>query len=85
MDRFIDDLQQSLAEVKQQRKEGTIDAVVVGGEYVDRGVNKKEYLGSIQLFSKEVKNVFGFEPVIITGPKTIGGTFSIIIIDVSTS
>lgn len=62
---FSNDLGQRLKELKERCEDGTIDAVVVGGN-----LSKKEnYSNSIKLLSKEVTEVLGFEPVIMTGPK----------------
>lgn len=83
--RFLRDLQYQLEEIKNRCFEGTIDAVIVGGNYFPKGTggdDKEEreneelrigYHDSIELLSREVKEALGFEPVIIAGPKEEGG------------
>jgi hypothetical protein len=77
-DDFINHLKQRLIEIKDRCVAGTTDAVVVGGNYLNgtdrKGFHyKQKYLNSVKLLSLEIKNVLGFEPVIINGPKTIIG------------
>lgn len=73
-DEFTNDLREQIKELKERCEDGTIDAVIVGGNYFsDRSRYQEDYLKSIALLSKEVKNVLGFEPVVITGPKTVKG------------
>lgn len=71
---FKNDLGKQLRELKERCIDRTIDAVIVGGNYFEARPNfKKAYLESIGLISKEVKNILGFEPVVMTGPKTVSG------------
>jgi hypothetical protein len=77
-DKFFADLKDRLAELKERSVEGTVDAVIVGGNYFEftssEGESvKKHYLDSIDLLSKETSEVLGFEPVIIAGPKLTRG------------
>jgi len=73
-EKFADDLRERIQELKDRCEEGTIDAVIVGGNYFsDRPKYRENYLMSIAVVSKEVKSVLGFEPVVITGPKTTSG------------
>lgn len=80
-DTFTDALNRRLHELKMRSTEGTIDAVIVGGNYFtdDSSIGdaskpyREDYLASIKLLSKEVSKVLGFEPVVITGPKTSPG------------
>jgi len=58
---------------------GTIDAVLVGGQYVtspqpttDSSTNR-DYLSSLKLLGTEVQNILHFEPVVINGPKNFTG------------
>ncbi len=68
--RFLNDLKERLKELKEMSVEGTIDAVIVGGNYIANDErHKKNYLDSIKLLSKEVSEVLDFEPAAITGPK----------------
>jgi len=78
-DDFIKDLNELLLEAKKRCVSKTVDAVIVGGNY-SNGINSKKisykqsYLDSIELLSKEVKNVLGFEPSVVNGPKGIIGS-----------
>jgi hypothetical protein len=67
--------------LKSQCESGTIDAVIVGGRYAEvRGIPKndptskkyiEEYLRSVKFLSETVTKELGFEPLVLTGPKTI--------------
>lgn len=73
---FVDDLRNQLTELKKRCIDRTIDAVIVGGNYFqdpNRQKFREDYIASIELISKEVKDLLGFEPVVITGPKTVSG------------
>lgn len=73
-DAFLRDIREKLRELKEKSAEGTIDAVVVGGNYFKKEEwYKMNYILSVKLLSDEVRNVLGFEPVVITGPKTRNG------------
>lgn len=72
--RFKNDLNQTLVEIKKRSVEGTIDAVIFGGEYKKgRAKLQNDYLKSVKLLTTEVKKILGFEPLVITGPKTAEG------------
>jgi hypothetical protein len=72
--KFKNDLKQQLQKLKEKSIDKTIDVVIVGGNYfLDDKKYRDNYLNSIELLSEEVLEVFGFEPVIITGPKTSRG------------
>ena len=79
--KFASDLRARLEEMKSRCVSGTIDAVVIGGRYLenagdDAGANVVEdYPASLEVLGEEVKNVFGFEPAVVNGPKTIRNTF----------
>lgn len=63
-----------LNEIKERSVEGTIDAVIFGGMYIKDWVRiQKDYLESVKLLTTEIKNILGFEPLVITGPKTVLG------------
>ena len=67
-------LNQRLNELKDQSVTGSVDIVIFAGEYdtEERGDgSKKEYQNALAFLKEEVKKVFGFEPVIITGPKVL--------------
>jgi hypothetical protein len=76
--KFKSHLEDRLTEIRDRCEKGTIDAVVVGGQYprdhkddfhFTNGRTRKNYLDAIKLISEEVQQVLGFEPVIINGPK----------------
>jgi len=75
---FVKDLKTRLAETKEQCIPGTVDAVIFGGTYeLDDDYDnmqgfRDDYRRSIALLSEEIKKVFGFEPSVITGPKSAG-------------
>jgi len=84
--RFVADLEERLTELKERCQKGTIDAKIIGGNYLkaqdfephdlqdfEIEVYQKSYLASIKLLSDEIEKVLGFEPVMITGPKLIPG------------
>lgn len=72
--RFAHDLRERLREVKTQCEDGTIDAVIIGGNHFgDVGHYADKYRSSVALLTGEVYRVFGFAPVVITGPKTVSG------------
>ncbi|MEK7463328.1 MAG: hypothetical protein AAB621_03145 [Patescibacteria group bacterium] len=71
---FIADLEQRLEEIRERCVDGTIDARIVGGNYFTKEKKYMEdYLESIKLLSSEVSKVLGFEPIVVTGPKTLVG------------
>ena len=72
-DRFLNDLRESFEKLKGKCEKGTIDAVILGGSYYkgdSNEENQENYLRSIELLSEETQRILGFEPVVITGPKT---------------
>ena len=83
---FIESLKKRLDQVKEKCRKGTIDAVIIGGNYIvvdknkkedldeDKKHYKKQYLESIKLLTEEIKKFFDFEPVVINGPKLTTGT-----------
>ena len=73
-EQFVKDLTERLNELKERSAARTIDAVVIGGNYIRNDDEfKTNYLKSIKLLSAKISEVLGFEPVIITGPKLKGG------------
>jgi hypothetical protein len=73
---FITHLDQILSNLKVQVEEGTIDAIIIGGRYLplsDRSAGDsydiKNYVGSVNLLSEEVRKILGFDPVVVNGPK----------------
>jgi len=78
---FADDFSESLLKMKDRSVEGSIDAIVVGGNIV--GGNEKKggeeyYKESIELISELVRRRLGFLPVISTQAKKSGGGDSVI-------
>lgn len=72
--RFTHNLKQRLVEIKKRSVKGTIDAVIIGGNYSEKWVRYQEdYLRSVKLLSAEAQKILGFEPLVMTGPKTLGG------------
>jgi len=74
-EKFTKDLQQRLGEMKDKCKNGTMDAVMIGGIYLsdvqlDQNQVIEHYKDPINLISREVKVTLGFEPIVINGPKT---------------
>ncbi|OGN03132.1 MAG: hypothetical protein A2655_00815 [Candidatus Yanofskybacteria bacterium RIFCSPHIGHO2_01_FULL_43_42] len=68
---FSNELREQLRVLKDKSVEGTIDAAIVGGNYFeDSSHYQRSYLDSVQFLSKAVQDVLGFEPVVMTGPKT---------------
>ncbi len=73
---FISDLESSMEEIKKRCEEGTIDAVIFGGNYFPIStygnkveVDNQEYVQSIELLDQETSKVLGFSPLVMTGPK----------------
>jgi hypothetical protein len=72
---FLKDLSIRLENLKHHAMEGTVDAVIVGGNYFNDGLKNADlyrdnYKRSIKFVSKLVSETFGFEPVVVAGPKT---------------
>ncbi|MBP9771595.1 MAG: hypothetical protein KBD16_01580 [Candidatus Pacebacteria bacterium] len=80
-DNFVQHLLQRLQELKEKSVEGTIDAVIAGGnlrpDYLPQDALTRDYTGSIALLTEHVKELFGFEPLVIVGPKTVKGGDSV--------
>lgn len=78
--KFGEDLNKQIEEIKQRCKGGTIDAGIIGGKYgkikeYDKfdpksNASMDEYMDSIKFVSEIVKKSVGFEPSLITMPKT---------------
>ncbi len=80
-DSFAQHLLERLRELKERSVEGTIDAVIAGGnlrpDYLPQDALARDYSGSIALLTERVKETFGFEPLVIVGPKTVKGGDSV--------
>lgn len=75
-DEFVKDLESGMREIHERCEEGTIDAVVFGGNYFSLSsygdkvtIDNQEYIQSIELLNAEVSKVLGFSPLVMTGPK----------------
>ena len=74
---FIQDFEKKLEEIRVRCKKGTVDAIILGGNYMDvisenspNGETLSEiYVDSINLLSQEIEKFFKFKPEIINGPK----------------
>jgi len=65
VDSFVTDLRSRLKELKEKCKAGTIDVVISGGMIY----NQDSYAESVKILDSLVKEVFGFSPIVIVGPK----------------
>lgn len=72
--RFIEDIKQKLDEIKKRSVEKTIDAVIVGGNYLNYRSSKDDYTESIKILEQLIFEKLGFYPTVIIGPKTIPGS-----------
>ncbi len=70
---FTKDLQERLNELKDRSIEGSIDAIIIGGNYFDQDNHKMNYKRSISELADTVYKVLGFEPIVIMGPKVKDG------------
>jgi len=68
-EQFSRDLQQRLLELKQKCVPNSVDIVIVGGQYTEFDDSQKQYKDSIGFLTEKIKEIFDFEPVVITGPK----------------
>lgn len=72
--RYEKDLEERLRELKERSIEGTMDAVLFGGNYMKNNPeSQNNYRESINLLSGIIEKNLNFEPVVITGPKIIEG------------
>ena len=73
---FVTHLNKLLTEMKMRCIPGTIDAVLAGGSYVEKGVdilgypvaNIQGYENSVKIIGEETKGILGFEPQVVNGP-----------------
>ncbi|MFA5831640.1 MAG: hypothetical protein WC878_07490 [Candidatus Paceibacterota bacterium] len=79
-EKFLSDMQSSLEEMKSRCVPGTIDAIIAGGNYITEprrtgrfAKQREAYRNSIALLARLMESVFGFEPVVIAGPKNVPG------------
>lgn len=82
-EKFLDDLKKYLIKIKENCNTNTVDAVIIGGQYLSRHLSRPsvnfrgekttdsyEYMETVRLLGTSVNEVFGFEPVVVNGPKT---------------
>lgn len=73
---FNQHLKERLTEIKEKCLPGTIDAIIIGGDYsregefVDPGFQER-YLESIKSVGQEVLDIIGFEPTVANGSKIL--------------
>lgn len=79
---FMEDFSESLLEIKNRSIEGSIDAIVVGGNALDLSYKGKNYEGyykdSIEIISTLVEKELGFLPVVTTEAKKYPGSDTIL-------
>ncbi len=68
---FKDDLEARVGEMKKRCLPGTIDAVIAGGQYDGEKDKSSDYEDSLKMLNGVVKNILGFEAVVIAGPKVL--------------
>ena len=70
-EKFAIDLKESFAEIRRRSKEGTLDILVLGGNY-DRtnpvSVISRDYIDSIQSLGNLIQEELGVNPTVLTGP-----------------
>ncbi len=71
---FGNGLKKRFTEIQERCQSGTIDAVIVGGMYRNDHLGEN-YIKMIRLLSTKTQQFFGFEPIIINGPKTKSSQF----------
>lgn len=72
---FILDLRKRASELKALSEEGTVDAVVFGGNYLrDSSDYQKTYIESIALLNKIINDELGFSPVTLSPSTTRGAS-----------
>ncbi|MFZ3012003.1 MAG: hypothetical protein WA060_03370 [Minisyncoccia bacterium] len=82
---FLDDLKTQLLKMKEKCESGTTDAVIVGGslgkltpvELTEQRKKMNDYLLSVEILKENVKQVLGFNPREVNGPKRDGGQDSL--------
>jgi len=66
---FVSHLRESLVELKEKCSKGSIDVALAGGDYYNEA-HYLRYQESLELLVSVVQEVFGFEPTVISGPKS---------------
>jgi hypothetical protein len=73
-DTFVKDLEERLDDLRQRCVEGTVDAVILGGN----NFRVKEYNASIELLDGVIEKTLGFKSDVVTGPKVERGPDNIL-------
>jgi hypothetical protein len=72
--RFSEDLVQRMLEIRKMCFEGTIDALIWGGNYLSSGQSfRSNYMESIKFLSEKMAEILNFNPAVAIGPKLTGG------------
>lgn len=69
---FISALTKKLEELKKRCSVGSIDVVIVGGQF-NPDDRTDDYRRTLAILNSVVREVLGFEPLVICGPKDYGG------------
>jgi hypothetical protein len=67
-EKFKEDLHTALRDFVERSKEGSIDAIIFGGDYYNKKGHRDDYHQSIGMLSEVCSQELGFEPVVATGP-----------------
>ena len=64
---FATDLKSQLQELKDRCEEGSVDVIISGGQFFTKFI--QQYEDSLKILDHLVRDVLGFEPIVIVGPK----------------
>ena len=70
-DDFTKDLEEQLKDLKGKCQDKSVDVVIAGGQFREKDALK--YQDSTAVLNATVQKMLGFEPLIISAPKTRGG------------
>ena len=77
-EKFMNDLVHTMQELKDQSTPHTIEVVILGGKYDSKNASAKnstEYKESVTMLRELIRKVFGYDPLVLVGPKlSEGGT-----------
>lgn len=80
---FEKDIEEQLEKIKNKSTEKTIDALIIGGNYLNEGKDgdedfyKKNYEKQIKFLKEKIFEKFGFYPEVAPGPKLTSGSDAI--------
>ena len=69
---FEKDTEERLRELKERCLAGTVDIVIAGGLFGEEANYASHYTETLKKLTSLVKEVFGFTPVVVSGPKDRG-------------